>query len=86
MKLQIIYLHKLNRPYLIKRVGGAYEQHAHMRTRKDAEKIRHLIDSNRYPYCKDYKVAMQRLLTEEEFKKLKKKHRYINVNKGVMRC
>ena len=53
-----------------------------MRTKKDAEKVRNLIDLEKYPYCKDFKVAMQRLLTEEEFKGLKKKPRYFNPQKG----
>ena len=42
-----------------------------------------LIDAGKYPYCKDYKMAMQRLLTEEEFKRLRKKDRYFNSQKGV---
>lgn len=84
MKLEIRYIERLNRPYLIKRVGGTYEQHAHMHTKKDAETVRRLIDSHRYPYSKDYKIAMQRLLTEEEFKKLDKKQRYFNSNRGVI--
>lgn len=82
MKLSIIYIAGYDRPYLIKRENGTYEQHAHMRNRKDAEMVRKLIDANKYPYCREYKVAMQRLLTEEEFKILRKKQRYYNVNKG----
>ena len=66
------------RPWLLKREGGEYEQHAHLKTKKDAIKIRNLIDIGKYPYCKDYKIAMQRILTEEEFKKLDKKQRYFN--------
>ena len=50
---------------------------------KDAENVRRLIDSNKYPYNKKYKIAMQRLLTEEEFKKLRKKQRYYNVGKKI---
>lgn len=53
--------------------------------KKDAEIVRRLIDRNKYPYNKKYKLAMQRILTEEEFKKLNKKQRYYNVNKGVRR-
>ncbi|ERT60648.1 hypothetical protein HMPREF1253_0044 [Peptoniphilus sp. BV3C26] len=63
------------------RVGGKYEQHAHLKTKTDALKVRNLIDVGKYPYCKDYKIAMQRLLTEEEFKKLDKKLRYFNKRK-----
>lgn len=83
MKLSIVYKpHCSERPWLIRREGGKYGQHAHMRTKKDAEKVRALIDMEKYPYNKDFKVAMQRLLTEEEFKGLKKKPRYFNPQKG----
>lgn len=82
MNLKIIYLHKLERPWLIKREHGKYEQHAHMRTKKDALRVRQLIDANKYPYCDDYKIAMKRLLTEDEWKRLKKKQYYFNPQKG----
>ena len=86
MQLSIKYLKKcIERPWLLKRVGGKYEQHAHLRTRKDAIKVRQLIDANKYPYCKDYKIAMQRILTNEEYKNLNKKPRYKNRNRGGMR-
>ena len=83
MKLTIKKLNIPERPWLIVRGGGEYRQHAHLRTKKDAERVRNLVDCGRYPYCKDYKIAMQRLLTEEEFKKLKKKPRYYNPQRGV---
>ena len=82
MKLSIKYLPKLERPWLVKRVDGQYHQHAHMFTKKDAQKVRQLIDQQKYPYCKAYKTAMQRILTEEEMKHLKKKQRYYNPQKG----
>ena len=84
MKLTIKYYPKLpKRKWLLKREGGAYEQHAHFFFYKDAENVRRLIDSNKYPYNKKYKIAMQRILTKEESKKLDKKQRYFNVNKGI---
>lgn len=84
MKLTIKYYPKLpKRKWLLKREGGAYEQHAHFLCKKDAENVRRLIDGNKYPYNKKYKIAMQKILTEEEFKKLKRKQRYFNVNKGI---
>ena len=86
MKLTIRYYPKLpKRKWLLKREGGTYEQYAHFLYKKDAENVRRLIDSNKYPYNKKYKLAMQRMLTEEEFKKLDKKQRYCNVNKGIRR-
>ncbi|MFQ7348325.1 MAG: hypothetical protein ACLRN4_00245 [Anaerococcus vaginalis] len=84
MKLTIKYYPKLpKRKWILIREGGAYEQHAHFLCKKDAENVRRLIDGNKYPYNKKYKIAMQRILTEEEFKKLNKKQRYFNVNKGI---
>lgn len=83
MNLSIKYLPNLDRPFLIRRDGGTYEQHAHMRSKKDALTVRRLIDGNKYPYCEDYKIAMKRLLTEEEFKRLRKKDRYFNPQKGL---
>lgn len=73
---------RMERPWLIVREHGAYEQHAHMHTRKDAESVRRLIDCGRYPHCREYKMAMQRLLSEEEFKALDKKQRYFNPQRG----
>lgn len=47
VKLTIRKLYCEDRPWLIKRGGGSYDQHAHMHTRKDAEKVRSLIDRGR---------------------------------------
>lgn len=83
MHLSILYKPKCgDKPWLIRREGGKYGQHAHMRTKKDAEKARHLIDVGKYPYSHEYKKAVQRLLDEEELKKLKKKPRYFNSQRG----
>lgn len=84
MKLSIKFKPKCEqRPWLLVRVGGDYEQHAHFTTKKDAIYVRHLIDINKYPYNNEYKIAMKRLLNEEEFKNLDKKQRYYNSNRGV---
>lgn len=86
MKLTIRHYSKLpKRKWILIRVGGTYDQHAHFLCKKDAENVRRLIDCGKYPYNKKYKIAMQRLLTEEEFKKLKKKPRYYCINKGPRR-
>lgn len=83
MELKIKYLKNLERPWLIKREDGIYEQHSHMKKKKDAEKVLRLIEINKYPDNKAYKTAMQRLLTEEEFRSLNRKQKYVNINKGV---
>ncbi len=66
------------RPWLVVRENGEYNQHAHLRTKQEALKVRNIIDRWVYPYNKNYKIAVKRLLTEEEFKSLDKKDRYIN--------
>lgn len=66
------------RPWLVVRENGEYNQHAHLRTKQEALKVRNIIDRWIYPYNKNYKIAVKRLLTEEEFKSLDKKDRYIN--------
>lgn len=83
MKLSLRYLPNLERPWLLKREGGSYDQHAHFFKKKEAEKVRRLIENWKYPYKRTHKTAMQRLLTEEEFKSLEKKQRYRNINRGI---
>ncbi|MGO1580735.1 MAG: hypothetical protein ACTHWZ_04935 [Peptoniphilaceae bacterium] len=83
MVLEIKYLKNLERPWLIKRSDGEYSQHSHMKKKREAEKVKHLIEIKKYPENNIYKKAMQRLLTEEEFKSLNKKQRYININNKI---
>lgn len=72
----------MKRCWLLKREHGEYEQHAHFYTRKEAEYCRALIDCNKYPRNRKYQVAVQRLLTREEYSNLNKKDYYYNVQKG----
>lgn len=83
MKLSIYYYPKMNRSWLIKRENGSYDQHAHFYSKKECLMVRKLIDAKKFPREDKYKIAMKRLLTEEEFRKLNKKERYFNVNKGI---
>lgn len=84
MKLSIKFKPRCDeRPWLLVREGGDYSQHAHLKSKNDCIKVRHLIDINKYPYNSEYKIAMKRLLTEEEFKSLDKKQRYYNSNRGI---
>ncbi|WP_138159615.1 hypothetical protein [Peptoniphilus catoniae] len=83
MVLEIRYLKNLERPWLIKRADGDYSQHSHMKRKKDVEKVKHLIEIKKYPDNKDQRIAMERLLTEDEFRSLNKRQRYININKGL---
>ena len=71
MKLSIRYKPRCyDRPWLIKRVNGKDGQHAHMRRKKDAVKLRNLLDKNLMPYSEEFKIAAKRLLSEKEYKKL----------------
>lgn len=71
MKLSIRYKPRcIDRPWLIKRVNGKYGQHAHMRRKKDAVKLRNLLDKNLMPYSEEFKIVAKRLLSEKEYKKL----------------
>lgn len=78
MKLSIIYYPKMKRPRLLKREHGKYEQHAHFYTKKEATECRILIDKQIYPREEKYLIAMKRILTEEEYKKLNKRPRHYN--------
>ncbi|MCI5643099.1 MAG: hypothetical protein MR285_03195 [Peptoniphilus sp.] len=71
MKLSIRYKPRCyDRPWLIKRVNGKYGQHAHMRRKKDAVKLRNLLDKNLMPYGDKFKIAAKRLLSGKKYKKL----------------
>lgn len=71
MKLSIRYKPRCDeRPWLLVRVGGEYSQHAHLKTKKDAVKLRNLLDKNLMPYSEEFKTAARRLLSEKEYKKL----------------
>nr|DAU82973.1 MAG TPA: hypothetical protein [Caudoviricetes sp.] len=85
MKLSIVYLSNLDRPWLLRREHGEYSQHAHFYTKKEALCCRKLIDACKYPREEKYRIAMQRLLTEEEYKRLNKKPRFYKKNCGVRR-
>ena len=65
-----------HRPWLIKREGGECRQHAHLKTKEDAERVRDLILQGRKAPCRDYRIAMQRILTTEEYDQLDVKPRF----------
>ena len=85
MKLSIIYLPNLHRPWLLKREHGEYSQHAHFFTKKEALCCHKLIDAGKFPREEKYRIAMQRLLTDKEYKELNKKPRFHKKNCGVIR-
>lgn len=86
MKIKIKKLDNLVlRPYIIIREDGDWEQHSHMETYEDCQEVKKHILANKYPDNETYRLAMERLLTKEEWCRLRKKQRYYNANHGVRR-
>jgi hypothetical protein len=74
---------KNSRGYVIVRVDGTYEQHAHIKTMDVCRLLIRLIEANKLPTSRYLQGSCRRLLLEEEYSQLKrKKQYYINVNKG----
>ena len=46
----------INRPWLIKRVGGEYDQHAHMQSKVDCDHVIRLMKANKLPDYKDKEI------------------------------
>ncbi len=60
------------RDYIVKRVGGEVEQHAHLSDYKGCKQVVRLIRCNRLPKNKWLQGACKRLLTEAEYDKLER--------------
>lgn len=81
MHLDIIKQHD---NYIVRRANGEYSQHAHINTHKGCKLLLDCIHKNKLPKSQYLKGSAKRLLTEEEYKRLRKsKDYYYNVNKGV---
>ena len=78
---------KTSRDYVVIRINGEYQQHAHFKKSSGARKIIELIEHGKLPTKKYFIDAAKRLLTEEEFEQLRggKKQKYYNVNRGTRR-
>ncbi|WP_019131887.1 hypothetical protein [Peptoniphilus obesi] len=83
MLLEIRYIKNYDRPWLIKRVDGNYSQHSHLKSKKDAIKVKEMIEINKFPIKKDQQLAVQRLLTDDELRRLNRKQKYININNYI---
>lgn len=80
IKLDIIKQHG---NYIVRRVDGEYSQHAHISTHKGCKILIKCIKRNKLPKSNYLKGSCKRLLTEEEYSRLRKpKDQYININKG----
>lgn len=83
MNLALEYFENFERPWLLKRLDGEYGQHSHFYSKDEALRVKNLLEIGKYPKTKEQKMAMLRILSEEEFKSLDKKQRYFNPCKGV---
>lgn len=71
---------------IVIRIGGAYEQHAHLRNISSAKGLINLLMHGLLPKSDYLKESARRLLTEEEYSNLKiPKDKYYNKPKGLRR-
>jgi len=70
--------------YIVYRKGT--EKHTHFNSKHGARKFLYLMNKNLLPQSPYFVESARRVLTEEEFKKLKirRKQKYCNVNRGVI--
>lgn len=81
IKLDIIKQHG---SYIVRRIDGEYKQHAHISTMNGCKLLVDCIKRNKLPKSNYLKVSCQRLLSEEEYSRLRpSKQMYYNVNKGA---
>lgn len=73
------------KPYLLKRVNGTYDQHCHFEEEQHALDCIRVIQNGLRPKDKNQANQIKRLLTDKEFLRLNKKERYYNQNCGVKR-
>lgn len=80
IKLDIIKQHG---SYIVKRVDADYSFHAHISTYKGCRLLIDCIKKNKLPKSDYLKGSCRRLLTREEYNRLRKpKDQYINIQKG----
>lgn len=87
-----LILEKTSKDYIIKRVGGTYNQHSHYENRYKARAKRLIktIKEGKRPIKLYDQIAAKRVLTKEEYESLKvvkKKQQYYNVGaKEHLKC
>lgn len=68
--------------YIVRRIDGGYNQHAHINKYSTCKLLIKLIHANKLPTSEYLQGSCRRLLAEEEYSMLKpKKQRYFNSNK-----
>lgn len=78
------YIRKNSHGYIVIRKNDSGFKHAHVSSMNGCRMLINFIHSGLLPTSKYLQTSCHRLLTEEEYARLKqKKQRYVNVNKGV---
>jgi hypothetical protein len=94
MPAKIIWEHgefkvlRSRRDFVLVRKGYPYEFHAHFKDLKGCKTLVKLFEKKKIPFQEYYKLAMERITTEEEreqFTPQRKKLYYFNSQKGVRR-
>lgn len=76
--LEIDYFEDYERPWLVRRKDGEYEEHAHFTSEESAKDLQKKLNAKKYPNDKEGVEAINRILTPEEKAQLKKTPRYVN--------
>jgi hypothetical protein len=68
--------------YIVRRTDGEYNQHAHINKYSTCKLLIKLIHTNKLPTSEYLQGSCRRLLTDEEYARLKSKKKQKYVNKG----
>ena len=83
LQIKLDIVPQIDGRYVVKRVGGEHKQHAHISTYKGCKILIDCIKKNKLPMSNYLKGSCKRLLTEEEYNRLRKpKDKYVNIQKG----
>jgi len=76
---------KVQKGYIVYRKQGTREQHAHFNSKHSAMEFIKLMNKKLLPRSDYYKASAKRVLTEDEYNRLKTevKQKYVNVNRGI---
>lgn len=83
MSIEFKIFQNERRDFVIKRVGGTYNQHAHLCTYQMAKQLERMIKARKMPKSPYLRGSCKRLLTQEEYDRLgQRKDRYYNHSKA----
>lgn len=68
--------------YIVRRIDGGYSQHAHINKYSTCKLLIKLIHANKLPTSTYLQGSCKRLLTDEEYSRLRPKKKQQYVNKG----